>query len=155
MEDTFTVGEAARRVGTTAKTLRYYEAMGLLPPARRGRNGYRHYDSGDLNRLAFIRRAKALGLTLDEIRELVTVAEDGRCELTKAELSQILARKIDDCTRRIDALVAFRSTLEAAARQITVSDERQAEPCCPNCATFDPSCHCLPIPLDLPLTGKV
>ncbi len=154
MGETFKVSEAARRVGTTSKTLRYYEAMRLLPPVARDANGYRHYCTEDLNRLAFIRRAKSLGLTLDEIRDLVTVAEDGWCDRTRAELSQVLVRKIGECTQRIDALVAFRASLEAAARQITAPDEPAVECSCPSCAAFAPSCSCLPVPLDLALGGK-
>ncbi len=159
MSDTFTIGEAARRTGTTPKTLRHYEGLGLLPPAIRAPNGYRRYRPEDLNRVAFIRRAKALGLTLEEIQELVAVAAGGRCTFTRAELRQVLARKIADCTQRIEALVAFRTTLEAAARQITEPDELPADACCPHCAAFAPSCTCLPVPeprvLDLALWDKV
>ncbi len=159
MADTLTVGEAARQAGTTPKTLRYYEAVGLLPPAARGANGYRRYRAEDLDRLAFVRRAKALGLSLEEIRELVAVAEGGRCSLTKAELGQLLARKTADCTRRIEALVAFRATLEAAARQLVTPDQRQEAACCPGCAAFAPSCTCVPVvddpALDLAPEGKV
>ncbi len=144
MDDSFTIGEAARRAGTTPKTLRYYETMGLLPPAVRIANGYRCYRPEDLNRVAFIRRAKALGLTLEETQELVAVAAGGRCTLTRAELRQVLARKIADCTQRIEALTAFRATLEAAAQQITESVEPQADACCPSCAAFAPTCGCVP-----------
>lgn len=154
-DDRLTIGETARRVGATPKALRHYEALGLLPPASRTPNGYRYYRAEDVNRIAFIRRAKALGLTLEEIRGLVTVAEQGLCHLTTAELAQVLARKITDCTDRIEALVAYRDTLVIAARQLTEPNESQVEDsCCPSCAAFAPSCRCLPTPqpldLDLP-----
>lgn len=145
MEDKLTIGAAARWVGVTPKTLRHYEAVGLLPPAPRGSNGYRRYGTDDLNRLGFIRRAKKLGLSLEEVRALVTVAEGGRCDLTKAELRQLLDRKIADCTQCIDVLAAFRSTLEAAARQLAPA-ESASETCCPDCARFAPRCGCLPSP---------
>lgn len=143
MDDTFTVGEIARRAGVTPKTVRYYEAIGLLPPAERRPNGYRRYRAEDLNRLAFIQRAKALGLMLEEIRELLVVAEGGQCGLTKAELRQILDRKIADCTQRIEALIAFRTTLQRAAQRLLEDDDRQKS-CCPSCAAFAPSCTCVP-----------
>ena len=142
MNDTFTVGEIAREADVTPKTVRYYEMIGLLPRAERSPNGYRRYSTEDLNRLAFIQRAKALGLTLEEIRELVVVAEDGRCALTKAELRQTLERKVTDCTQRIEALIAFRATLLNASQRLLDDDEQ--DECCPSCAAFAPSCTCVP-----------
>lgn len=154
MQDTLAIGEAARRAGTTPKALRYYEEVGLLPHTTRAPNGYRRYRVEDLNRIIFIRRSKALGLTLEEIRALVAVAEGGQCRLTKAELTQLLARKITDCTERIETLTGFRAMLEHAARQVSSPGEPEAETCCASCAAFAPSCACLPIPpplnLDLP-----
>ncbi len=146
MNDRLTIGETARRVGTTPKALRHYEALGLIPPAVRTSNGYRWYRPEDVNRILFIRRAKALGLSLEEIRALVIVAEGGQCHLTKAELAQVLARKIADCTERIEALVAFRDSLAMTARQLVEPDVRDVESCCPSCAAFAPSCDCLPAP---------
>ncbi len=146
MTTTLTIGQTARRVGTTPKALRHYESLGLIPPASRTPNGYRCYHPEDINRIMFIRRAKALGLSLEEIRALVTVAEGGQCHLTKAELAQVLARKITDCTERIEALAAFRDTLALAARHLGEPDEVVAEACCPGCAAFAPSCACLPTP---------
>lgn len=148
MDDTLTIGEAARRVGVTPKTLRHYEALGLLPPAPRGPNGYRRYRPEDLNRLAFVRRAKNLGLTLAEVRVLTAVAEGGRCDLTQAELRELLGRKIADCTERIEALVAVRVGLEAAASRLGTFDA-PADACCPGCAGFAPTCGCLPDPVEV------
>ncbi len=149
MTDTLTIGEAARRVGATPKTLRHYEALGLLPPVPRGPNGYRRYRPEDLNRLAFVRRAKRLGLNLADIRALTAVAEGGRCDLTQAELRQLLDRKIADCTARIEALVAVRAGLEAAARRLGTPDVAPADACCAGCAGFAPTCGCLPVPVEI------
>lgn len=143
MNDMLTVGEFARQAGVTPKTVRFYEEIGVLPPARRGPNGYRRYYEQDVNQLLFIQRAKALGLTLDEIQKLIPVAENGRCSLTRAELHAILERKIADCTLRIDALVAFRADLEDAAQRLLRDDV--GERCCPIDSAFAPDCGCVPV----------
>ena len=65
---TYTIGEIADRSGFSASSLRYYEGIGLVEPASRTASGYRLYNDGSLDRLAFIARAKQLGCTLDEAR---------------------------------------------------------------------------------------
>ncbi|MEJ7873040.1 MAG: MerR family DNA-binding transcriptional regulator, partial [Rubrobacteraceae bacterium] len=65
------IGEVARLVGMPAKTLRYYEDIGLLSPAGRTDSGYRIYGWRELEQIEFVRRAKLMGLTLDQIRSLV------------------------------------------------------------------------------------
>ena len=72
----FTIGSAARRAGVGIDTIRYYEREGLLPPAQRRASGYRDYDASSVERLRFIRRAKDLGFTLQEIRELMALSHD-------------------------------------------------------------------------------
>jgi MerR family mercuric resistance operon transcriptional regulator len=69
----FQIGELSRRTGCNIETIRYYERIGLLPRARRS-GRYRNYDPADAGRLAFIRRARELGFTLDEVRALLTLA---------------------------------------------------------------------------------
>lgn len=65
------IGEFAASAGVSAKTIRFYESEGLLPPARRDRAGYRRYDSSDVEQLARIRAFQSAGYSLDEIRELL------------------------------------------------------------------------------------
>ncbi len=67
----------AARAGVAPSTVRYYEQIGLLPPPRREPNGYRVYDEEDLERLRFVVRARALDFTLDEIREILALREQG------------------------------------------------------------------------------
>jgi MerR family copper efflux transcriptional regulator len=76
MTTTLRIADVAERTGVPATTLRYYEDIGLLAPARRSGNGYRSYTDRDVERLTFITRAKQLDLSLDDLRELVT-AWDG------------------------------------------------------------------------------
>ena len=72
----FSIGEMAKRAGVGIDTVRYYERTHLLPAANRLASGYRQYDSTDVQRLSFIRHAKELGFTLDEIRELLALSTD-------------------------------------------------------------------------------
>src|SRR5574337_579822 len=71
-----TIGAVARRAGVGIDTIRYYERENLLPPPRRRASGYRDYGPDVVERLRFIRRAKALGFTLEEIRELLALSTD-------------------------------------------------------------------------------
>ena len=74
--ESFTIGEVARRARVGVDTVRYYERNHLLPEAARRLSGYREYHLDDVRRLRFIRRAKELGFTLAEIRELLTLSSD-------------------------------------------------------------------------------
>ncbi len=76
-----TIGALAERTGVTAETIRYYERVGVLPRPARGtaaqtHAGYRRYGTADAERLAFVRRARDLGFSLDEVRDLLSLADD-------------------------------------------------------------------------------
>ncbi len=71
-----TIGAVAKRAGVAIDTIRYYERQGLLPEPMRRASGYRSYGDGAVAQLRFIRRAKALGFTLEEIRDLLTLSTD-------------------------------------------------------------------------------
>jgi MerR family copper efflux transcriptional regulator len=73
-----TIGVVAKRVGVAIDTIRFYEREGLLPEPLRRPSGYRSYDEGAIAQLRFIRRAKDLGFTLEEIRELLALSRDRR-----------------------------------------------------------------------------
>ncbi|MEO5626144.1 MAG: heavy metal-responsive transcriptional regulator [Dokdonella sp.] len=73
----FTIGEIAKRAGVGIDTVRYYERSDLLPPPTRRASGYREYEASDVRRLRFIRRAKEIGFSLDEIRDLLALSSDG------------------------------------------------------------------------------
>ena len=74
------IGELSRRTQCNIETIRYYERIGLLPKPRRIGGRYRRYDGEDVGRLRFIRRARELGFTLDEVRELMRLAATKRNE---------------------------------------------------------------------------
>lgn len=105
------ISEAARLVGVPAKTLRYYEGIGLLSPAERTTSGYRLYGWRELEQIEFIRRAKLMGLSLQEIRGLVQTAEDGIPNGVFQRLDDLLDRSLEDTERKIEELRAFRESL--------------------------------------------
>ena len=103
------IGELAATAGTTTKTLRFYEKGGLLPPTERAANGYRDYGSAALSRLDFIRRGRAAGLTLAQIREVIEIrdAGDAPCH----HVHQLLTARLADVDRQIADLQVLRATL--------------------------------------------
>jgi DNA-binding transcriptional MerR regulator len=115
MDKLLTSGELATRAGITPDTLRYYERLGLLPPPPRTRAGYRLHDPAMAQRLAFIGKAKALGLTLEEAREVLRVASVGTppCEHVRAALS----RRLREVEARIMELEELRRTRARALRR--------------------------------------
>lgn len=103
------IGELAAAAGTTSKTLRFYEELGLLPPPERAANGYREYGSASVARLDFIRRGRAAGLTLAQIREVIDIRDAG--EAPCDHVHQLLATRIADIDRQIVDLQELRATL--------------------------------------------
>ena len=124
MRDGMRIGELAARFGLNPKTIRYYEEIGLLPRAERSDSGYRLYDEHEVERLGFIRRAKTLGLSLDEIRDILTVQAEG--ELPCEQVLDLIDMKIRAIDQRIADLVAFRT--ELATLRATWTDEVTSEP---------------------------
>ena len=93
-----------------SRTVRYYDRIGLVRPDERSDAGYRLYSAEEEGRLLFIRRAKRLGFSLDEIRGLLAVAEGG-CGATVPELDRLLEQKVLEIDARIAELSAFRERL--------------------------------------------
>ena len=105
MSDTFSVGELAKATATKAETVRYYERIGLLPePARTGGN-YRAYSRCHLERLSFIRRARGLGFSLDQVRALLDLADDRTQSC--AEVDRIANLHLKEVDRKIADLVSL------------------------------------------------
>jgi MerR family transcriptional regulator, copper efflux regulator len=100
-----TVGEAARRAGVTPKAVRLYESRGILPPAERTEAGYRTYTDRDVEVLCFVRRARALGLRLEEIGRIVDLQRKGAQPCgTVIELLENHLGEIDRTMRELRAL---------------------------------------------------
>jgi len=105
-----TVTQIAARVGLPDRTIRYYDHIGLVTAAERSTAGYRLYGVAEEGRLRFTRRAKALGFSLDEIRELLAAAEGG-CGGTLPELERLLDQKVTEIDAKIAEFAAFRDRL--------------------------------------------
>ena len=105
---TMSIGRLAERAGVAVDTIRYYERTGLLRPAGRLASGYRRYGDAEFRRLRFIRRAKALGFSLDEIQELLTISG----ERNVARLRRAATKRLADIESRIEELTRVRAGLE-------------------------------------------
>jgi MerR family copper efflux transcriptional regulator len=101
------IGQLARQASVPIDTIRYYERNQLLAPAGRLASGYRRYGDTELKRLRFIRRAKTLGFTLEEIRSLLSLSE----ERNVAKVKRAAEGKLEDVKRRIAELQRIRKGL--------------------------------------------
>jgi DNA-binding transcriptional MerR regulator len=108
---TYTVSQLADAVGSSADTLRYYERIGLLPEPPRTPGGYRVYDDAARDRLAFIRGAQRLGLTLADVRDLLAVRDTGECPCEPAE--EHVARRLAEVDAELGRLTALRDQLRS------------------------------------------
>lgn len=115
IESEFTIGALARATGCKPVTIRYYEQRGLLPAPERTASGYRVYTHDHRRRLAFIRRSRDLGFSLDEVRELLRLAD--RQEISCAAVDEIAARHLVEIEEKIHHLHA----LEAELRRLLAS----------------------------------
>jgi len=104
------IGELSDRTGVSCKTIRYYEEIGLLPPAKRAHNGYRVYDDEDVERLRFVRGASVLGFTLDEITEVLAFRDRG--EPPCGYVMTLLCERIDKIQKEIRTLEWLHAELE-------------------------------------------
>ncbi|HET9535459.1 MAG TPA: Cu(I)-responsive transcriptional regulator [Mesorhizobium sp.] len=103
------VGDAALKSGLPAKTIRYYEDIGLISPARAD-NGYRDYSGDDIHRLAFLRRARSLGFSIDDCRQLMALYGDQ--ERASHDVREIASAHVAAITEKIRELEQMRATLQ-------------------------------------------
>lgn len=129
MENQIRIGDLARQAGVAPSLVRYYEEIGLLPPAVRNESGYRVYSQADVERLRFIQRAKALDFSLEEIGEILGLRERG--EAPCAYVINQISAKMAEVDRKMAALARLKAELvqlqgEAARLSLT---EIEAKSC--------------------------
>lgn len=128
MSTLFNIGEAAARSGVSAKMLRHYESLGLLPRVARTEAGYRLYSDKEVHTLRFIRRARDLGFSIAEITELLKLWQNRR--RASSEVKRIALAHVADLDRRLAEMTAMKRSLEALA-SCCHGDER------PDCPILD------------------
>ncbi|MCG3730787.1 Zn(II)-responsive transcriptional regulator [Vibrio cincinnatiensis] len=124
----FQIGELAKRCGVSSDTLRFYEKNALIKPAGRSESGYRLYDEANQQQVSFILKAKALGLSLDEIKELLDIKLEAT-EHSCAEVKSITSAKL----KLIDEKIAELTRIRAALKKIN-------DACCGD--SDDDASHC-------------
>lgn len=102
------IKDASIAVGLPAKTIRYYEEIGLIQP-KRGQNGYRHFGTNDLDRLSFLAHARALGFSIEDCRALLALRQDPA--RASVDVKRIAQGHLNGIDARIAALEAMRGTL--------------------------------------------
>lgn len=136
------IGEAADASGVSAKMIRHYESIGLVDAPPRSEGGYRRYDERAVHTLRFVRRARNLGFSLDEIRNLLSLWHDrGRAS---ADVKALTLKHVTDLEVKIAELAAMRDTLRALAEACS-GDDRPDCPILSDMARLDgedcPACH--------------
>jgi MerR family copper efflux transcriptional regulator len=122
------IGQASSHSGVSAKMIRYYESIGLMPEASRTQAGYRVYSERDVHLLRFVRRSRDLGFALEDIRMLLGLWQDD--ERPSAAVKDIATKHIDELTRKIAELQAMKRSLQHLA-EACHGDDR------PDCPILD------------------
>ena len=136
-----TIGQLARELQLNPRTIRYYEQVGLLPRPQRSESGYRLYAGDEKERLQLIRRAKLLGLSLAEIKEIVDYAIDGHCGLLQGRLLSLVEAKLGEIDGMIQDLLTLREDLkhyrgDLSSRLVSVAQEE-------SCPASPARCLCI------------
>jgi MerR family copper efflux transcriptional regulator len=110
MSKPMVIGAVARKTGVPAKTIRYYEETGLIPPAERAPNGYRVYGERAIHLLQFVKRARDLGFSVADVGNLLALWADETRE--SAEVKKLALRHLHTIEQKIEQLATLRSTLQ-------------------------------------------
>lgn len=135
LADYLTIGGVAGSLHLNPRTLRFYDRIGLLSPSVRSEGGYRLYLPQDIERLRFIIRAKTLGLSLEEIRSVLSLADEGLCSSARQRVGEMLARKIQEIDDRVREMQQLREEF-ARFRKHVDEDDLPVRPY-PDCSCLD------------------
>ena len=119
------IGQAAKHTGLSAKMIRYYESISLLPSAGRSPSGYRRYNGNDLHRLSFIKRSRDLGFSLEEVGKLLALWQDR--QRSSCEVKALASRHLAALDQKIAELSSLRDSISELVNHCA-GDER---PDCP------------------------
>jgi MerR family mercuric resistance operon transcriptional regulator len=122
MLEQYTIGQLARAAEVPTSTVRYYERVGLLTPDDRSIGNYRLYDARSLSRLRFIRAAQRIGFTLEDVRQLLSIQDEGG--LACREVQEIITRRVAEIDSRLRDLRHVRRVLQDALRRCRESESR-------------------------------
>ncbi|MCH8077789.1 MAG: heavy metal-responsive transcriptional regulator [SAR324 cluster bacterium] len=123
------IGEAASKAETTIKTLRYYERIGLIPPAPRSNGRFRVYHEDTVERVRFIRKAQALGFSLEEIRGIVRVHDQGECSC--GQVAHTVETKLKILDRKVKALNRLKEELLEIQQRLPRAGSFRSSRICP------------------------
>jgi DNA-binding transcriptional MerR regulator len=130
MERSLTVGQLARATGVPAKTIRYYEQVGVLPMPRRSATGYRQYSRHDVHRLLFIRRARVLGLSLANLKMLTADLDSEECLTMRPRLHALVTEQLRTVQQQIaEFQVPERQLVQVLQRLQTAPPAKHADWC--------------------------
>lgn len=132
MKQTLTIGQLAGQVGIPAKTIRFYESIGLIEPAKRLENGYRAYESGAEEELRIIKYARDLGLPIAEIKKLMEGCGGGNCRHSKKYLESEIAEYTKLLDEKIRQLTTLKQRLSTLKGTITLNDCKEKNAYCCN-----------------------
>jgi MerR family transcriptional regulator, copper efflux regulator len=135
MPQVLKIGQLAQATGVSAKTIRYYEQVGVLPPANRTAAGYRLYAEQGLHRLLFVRRARTLGLSLQNLKSLTAALDDGPRATVRSRLLGLVREQLSAVQQQISDLHLFQQQLEQIVQRLSM----------PPPADHSARCRCLEI----------
>src|SRR5215831_10136339 len=116
------VAELAERAGVAPSTVRFYERAGLISPARRAHNRYRMFNESALDELMFVQRAKGIGMSLEDIADLVAAWPTGKCQSLQARLRAYVAGRISEVHEQRAELGAFEHQLQTVLGRLSAHD---------------------------------
>lgn len=122
------IGEASGLSGVSSKAIRYYESIGLIDPAKRAENGYRHFTDQDVHMLRFIHRARNLGFSVAEVGDLVNLYQDRN--RASADVKSVANQAIERIEAKIEELQSMRQTLRHLVQKCHGDDR-------PDCPILD------------------
>ena len=138
MASRLTIGQVAKTSGVAVKTIRYYEQIGVLPAPSRTTSGYRLYDQPGVERLQFIRRARSLGLTLQQLKTLMSTLNGGPRPPLRPRLRALVRGQLDAVKNQIAELELLRQQLEQVVQRMRTPSPRRAGGACRCLETTNP-----------------